>query len=44
MIRNFLVGEIVEIKYKGKVETAQIWDIKGVCYSNSFIHNRMFAN
>ncbi len=33
MIRNFLVGEIVEINYKGKVETAQIWDITGDIYT-----------
>jgi FKBP-type peptidyl-prolyl cis-trans isomerase 2 len=29
MIRNFLLGEIVEINYQGKVEKAQIWDITG---------------
>jgi len=33
MIRNFLIGEIVEIYYKTKVEKAQIWDITGDIYT-----------
>jgi len=33
MIRNFLVGETVEINYKGKIMTAQIHNIAGNIYS-----------
>jgi len=33
MIRNFLVGETVEINYKGKIMTAQIHNIAGDVYS-----------
>jgi hypothetical protein len=33
MIRNFLVGETVEINYKGKIIEAQIHNIAGDVYS-----------
>ena len=33
MIRNFLIGEIVEIKLKNDVKTAQILNITGDLYA-----------
>jgi len=33
MLRNFLVGEIVEINHKGKVENAQIMYIEDGIYT-----------